>query len=402
MTPDQYPHRVLIVVSGMSPQVLTETVYALAHQQPAFVPTEVHLVSTRSGARHARLSLLEGDSQFLRLCLDYHLDASMFSAARIHVITDADDQPLDDIRTPADNDAAADYITCLVREHTARDDAAVHVSMAGGRKTMGYYAGYALSLYGRDQDRLSHVLVSEGFEGHREFYYPTPDSRPVYRQDGATLDAAEARVDLADIPFVRLRDELPDKVRKASALLGGRQGFSQAVAAAEAARSPHLLALDLANLEFTLDGQPLEGLGSANLSLLAWLAWRQDNGVGDLHMREVIKDGKALGQEYGRFCQYLQDRDDRMTAAERRTNPKARGRLPELGKVIDAVHRAGFESRDDLDPRMSSLRTALRKTLGNRLAEQFTPLNFGGRGEARYSLVDFDNRFRVVPPLRAI
>jgi CRISPR-associated protein (TIGR02584 family) len=35
------------------------------------------------------------------------------------------------------------------------------MSIAGGRKTMGFYAGYALSLYGRAQDRMSHVLVEE-------------------------------------------------------------------------------------------------------------------------------------------------------------------------------------------------------------------------------------------------
>jgi CRISPR-associated protein (TIGR02584 family) len=30
--------------------------------------------------------------------------------------------------------------------------------MPGERKTMGFYVGYALSLFGRAQDRLSHVI----------------------------------------------------------------------------------------------------------------------------------------------------------------------------------------------------------------------------------------------------
>ena len=42
---------------------------------------------------------------------------------------------------------------------------------------MGYYLGYALSLFGRSQDRLSHVLVSDGYEGHPEFYYPSKNSK---------------------------------------------------------------------------------------------------------------------------------------------------------------------------------------------------------------------------------
>lgn len=37
---------------------------------------------------------------------------------------------------------------------------------------MGYYLGYALSLYGRAQDRLSHVLVTERYESLRDFFIP--------------------------------------------------------------------------------------------------------------------------------------------------------------------------------------------------------------------------------------
>ncbi|MBF4102237.1 hypothetical protein INT80_01850 [Gallibacterium anatis] len=45
----------------------------------------------------------------------------------------------------------------------------MHVSIAGGRKTMGFFAGYALSLYGRAQDSLSHVLVSAEYEAIQNF-----------------------------------------------------------------------------------------------------------------------------------------------------------------------------------------------------------------------------------------
>ena len=81
---------------------------------------------------------------------------------------------LSDIRNAADNEAIADAITAVVRELTADADCAVHASIAGGRKTMGFYLGYALSLLGRSQDRLSHVLISSPFESNPEFFYPTP------------------------------------------------------------------------------------------------------------------------------------------------------------------------------------------------------------------------------------
>ncbi|MDD2761211.1 MAG: CRISPR-associated ring nuclease, partial [Methylomonas sp.] len=64
--PNDYPKRILLAVSGMSPQIVTETVYALAVIQAApFVPTEIHLITTQSGARQAKLRLLaEGTGQF--------------------------------------------------------------------------------------------------------------------------------------------------------------------------------------------------------------------------------------------------------------------------------------------------------------------------------------------------
>lgn len=395
MLPNQYQRRILIVVSGMSPQVLTETVYALTQgQQPAFIPTEVHLLSTVSGARHARLTLLDGDAHFLALCRDYHLDASIFDASRIHTIRDANGQALEDIRSPADNEAAADFITDFIRQHTADESAAVHVSMAGGRKTMGYYAGYALSLYGRDQDRLSHVLVAEGFEGHRHFYYPTPDSRAIYREHGPTLDAAEASIDLAMIPFVRLRDELPEKIRQHNPLLAGRQGFSTAIAAAELARQPLVMTLDLPQRVFRVGDRDITELGSANLSLLCWLADRQAAGLPPLALQDVVINGRELGQAYAAFCQKL-DQHDQSTAARSAGNGNAR--LPELSKVVEALERSGFADRNGLEYRLSNLRKELASLLGKRLGSRFAPRNFGARGEACYALEDFTERFQYVP-----
>lgn len=397
MTPEQFPNRILIAVTGMSPQILTETLFALSQQQPAFVPTEVHLVSTAEGARHARLSLLEGDRHFFKLCEDYGLDAAIFSNDRIHAITDADGNPLDDIRSVADNEAAADFITDMIRTHTTRDDAAVHVSMAGGRKTMGYYAGYALSLYGRDQDRLSHVLVSEGYEGHREFFYPTPRSHAIYRTGSTALDAAEAKVELANIPFVRLRDELPEKIRTANSLLGGKQSFSAAIAAAELGRTPQRMLLDLPNLRFEIDGQPLEGIGAAPLSLLCWMVQRQMRGEGNLARSDIQDEekGKALGKEYARFCRRLDTHANKLAVNDGDSTGKQR--LPELLKVINALNSKGFASLNDFDYRRSNLKKALRDCLGERLAEQFIPRNVGNRTQANYSFIDIEEHFEFVP-----
>jgi CRISPR-associated protein (TIGR02584 family) len=241
-TPSDRPKdtRVLLAVTGLSPQIVTETLYALAvARTPAWIPTEIKLITTRRGEENARLSLLsENPGWFHQLRRDYRLPEIAFSEENIHVITEPDGKPLDDILTDADNVAVADFITEQVRALTADPDVSLHVTMAGGRKTMGFYIGYALSLFGRSQDRLSHVLVSPPFESLPDFFYPSPRTRVIRDRDKRPLDAKEARVHLGEIPFVRLRDGLPKR------LLEGRAPFSEAVAEAQKALPPVALTLE--------------------------------------------------------------------------------------------------------------------------------------------------------------
>lgn len=270
--PQDYPCRLLVAVTGLSPQIVTETVYALAvAHDPPFVPTGIRVLTTVEGAERAKLSLLHPESGwFHRLREDYALPGIAFGPEHIHVLRDADDRPLDDIRTPEDNTRAADTITGLIRELTRDEDCALHVSIAGGRKTMGFYLGYALSLYGRPQDRLSHVLVSAPYESHPEFYYPTPRSRVIYTPSphNRPYDTRDAGVTLAEIPFVRLREGLDP------GLMEGTASFSAAVAEAQRAIAPPELVIDLSGRRVRAGGRTIK-LSPLLLAFLAWMASRQ-------------------------------------------------------------------------------------------------------------------------------
>ncbi|MER2545308.1 MAG: CRISPR-associated ring nuclease Csm6 [Candidatus Accumulibacter phosphatis] len=268
--PNDYPRRILVAVTGLSPQIVTETLYALAVAPSGtpFVPNEIHLVTTRSGAEKASLALLsETPGWFHHLCRDYALPSIRFSADTIHVLEDADGRPLDDIRSPEDNRRAADGITALIREFTADADCALHVSIAGGRKTMGFFLGYALSLYGRPQDKLSHVLVSAPFESSSGFYYPTPMRHVLELPGGRLVDSAQAQVTLAELPFVSLRHGLPE------ALLTGRASYNETVEAARHALAPAELQIDLASRRVLAAGKVFS-LPPAELALLSVFARR--------------------------------------------------------------------------------------------------------------------------------
>jgi CRISPR-associated protein (TIGR02584 family) len=241
-------------LAGMNPRAVT---YPPVVTKPASFPRRVLL---------AELSLLSDDLGWLhKLCADYHLPGVHFDRSHIHIMRDAFGAPMNDIRSPQDNRAAADFITAQVRAITADPACALHASIAGGRKTMGFYLGYALSLFGRPQDRLSHVLVSEPFESSYDFFYPTPYSRVLQTRDGQLADTATAQVTLAEIPFVSLRHGLP------TALLAGQASFNDTVAAARAALAPPRLVLDLARQRILAAGREV-ALPPAELALLAVFA----------------------------------------------------------------------------------------------------------------------------------
>ena len=308
--PEQAPRRILLAVTGLSPQVVTETLYALAVARPRpFVPTEIHLITTGEGAERARLTLLDPDEgRFLVMQRDYpQLGAARFAA--IHRVCNVLGDALDDIRTDEDNRACADSITSLVRELTADPAAALHVSIAGGRKTMGFYLGYALSLYGRPQDRLTHVLVAEPFEGDHQFYYPPPRPRVLVIR-GRPVSTADARVELAEIPFVRLREGLPDELRT------GRAGFTETVAAAQRALAPAQLTIDLARRQLKAGGiaVPMPPAQLAFYCLLArrckkgleGLRW-SDSGVAEEYLAEYRALSGELSGAYERVARTLRD-----------------------------------------------------------------------------------------------
>ncbi|STO53523.1 CRISPR-associated protein, NE0113 family [Canicola haemoglobinophilus] len=225
--------RILLSVTGMSPAVVTETLYALVTEK-SFIPTEIRVITTLQGKNKVLETLLgvvsnrkERKGALEEFIEDYGkqygISSIHFDESCIEVIEDSENNKLPDIRTPEENQLAADKIVKLMGELCQDDESAIHVSIAGGRKTMGFFLGYALSLYGRKQDSLSHVLVSPEFENVRDFYYPKPYSHKINDSQGKELDASEGKVMLAEIPWVRLGLGLP------SDLLGNAISYSDSV-----------------------------------------------------------------------------------------------------------------------------------------------------------------------------
>jgi CRISPR-associated protein (TIGR02584 family) len=363
--PSSHSRRILLAVTGLSPQVVTETLYALAvkpaRDEERFVPTEVHLLTTAQGADNARLNLLSDQiGWFHRLRADFGLPDIAFAPTHIHIVHGPDGRALDDIRSREENEFAADFITEQVRQLTADDAAALHVSIAGGRKTMGYYLGYALSLYGRAQDRLSHVLVSSPYENHQGFYYPTPYEHVIHvKQNGKDIayDCRKAVVDLAEIPFVRMRHGLDDRLRE------GRATFNESVAAIQGALGPADITLDLPGSRLRAAGRVI-ALPPAELALLAVFARRARDGE-----QPIAAPNKEL-PDRGWAERYL---------AEYRA---VRGEMSDMDETERAL-RKGMDG-NYFSSHLSKLHRAIKKALGP--AAQPYLANNGGVRPGRYRL----------------
>ena len=245
---------VLIAVLGSTPAVLTETLWALAQETPPVIPDTVVVITTTQGAKvlHDQLltPLAAHPPQTLWQTLRVRLLGN--SKTRAHrltlespvIISVADPitgttRPLDDIRTPGDNAAAAEIILATVRRFTTDTETRVLGLLSGGRKTMGALLHAALSLAGRPGDRLLHVLVNEPFERPGlipPFFFPGQPLAKTHRTpDGSIVAHSTARLELADVPLVALGELIFARTQQAPATFAAlTRAAGTAVAEAQA------------------------------------------------------------------------------------------------------------------------------------------------------------------------
>ncbi|WP_158295565.1 CRISPR-associated ring nuclease Csm6 [Crenalkalicoccus roseus] len=338
----------LLALAGLSPQVVTETIWCLARRRPPRLPSRITVLTTAAGRPLAE-RLLPPALRDLSAALGAGLPPP-----RLRLLRRRDAAPLKDIASDADNRAAADAILAAVAEATLDPATDVHLSIAGGRKTMGCLAAIALSLYGREGDCLSHVLVDPRLQGRADFFFPPAVPRRLPLPEGGTVSTAEHGLTLAEIPFVRLRARWRPG-RDADA-------FSAAVAAAQEALDPPRLILDPARRQAHLGAHRLP-LPPTLFAGLLWLA-------------ELARRGDAV--PWWRTAEQARDLAAQYLAAMERVV---------RGSELDQARRAlsaGME-RTYLAEKVSRLNRAFRQALGP-AAEPFLIRAEGRRPRTGYRL----------------
>jgi len=211
---------VLVATTGLSPAVLTETVWALAQEKKPIIPDQIIVLTTVTGQKRLAEQLFGADELWADLRrdilgpradtdqrLDFDLTPDRVKVVHLRVGTRR--QPLDELLNSAQHTAFADALVDELWVHTSKPDTRVVASLAGGFKTMSALLLSGMQLLANPGDRVTHVLVGGGYEATKpSFYFPRQKAQTLKQiHSGATLIAKDAAplIQLIDVPVIPLR-----------------------------------------------------------------------------------------------------------------------------------------------------------------------------------------------------
>ncbi|PIQ10826.1 MAG: TIGR02584 family CRISPR-associated protein [Ignavibacteriales bacterium CG18_big_fil_WC_8_21_14_2_50_31_20] len=187
---------ILVAISGLTPQIVTETLFALTTQKNIVID-ELFILTTQRG----KLVLLGKDkspktpnvsflSQLKELCSVNNVKLPNFNSNKNLIVANEETIELFDIKTDSENILFPNKTAELIKKLTANQNSIIHASISGGRKSMSAHLALVMSLFARKNDKLYHILTDEKFEFNN--FYPK------------TKEEKEALI-IAEIPFVKMR-----------------------------------------------------------------------------------------------------------------------------------------------------------------------------------------------------
>ena len=213
--------KILIAGMGTSPAVLTNAVWALAHGEKPVVPDEIVVFITKNGKTLLKKELFDDGvwADMLKSLAREGIDIEgklIFGETSIRSIPDVRGNEIDDLRTGDDNLRAADFMLGELRKYTEDNGTELHVSIAGGRKTMSALLFSCMSLLGREQDKVYHVLLPPAIEGGvtPTFYYPKRGTAYTALVTGKKYKSKDLQCELFEVPFVRMRGWYHEKFKE--------------------------------------------------------------------------------------------------------------------------------------------------------------------------------------------
>ncbi len=304
------PKTVLICTLGRTPQVLVETVWALANRKEPVVPDEIVAVSMANFSNDVKDSVFGNGKGWSTLLAK--LKSTRISVTRklrfSEITIAADDKGvIQDLRTTEDNTRCANYLFSLIRKYTMDDSSRIILSLSGGRKSLSALTTVVMSLLARPEDELIHLIADRELEDGR---YHFPRGARGYS--------------LFEIPFVRTRGLLKritiDRVQTFEECLRLTQGEVPD----ETMFTVIMIDMGVGSLRLG-NGRPVRPVDPARLMLL-WLIFREkildrDRFRDMLDGAKKLADSGTLGFQ-GKVPEWF-------------SNLRRKDRLPEFRQIID-------------------------------------------------------------------
>lgn len=290
---------VLVASMGLSPPILTETLWAMLNPGPTpaegfapeprprrerIVPSVVHVVTTaqydpeRGYERFDQTRALIRD-KVAELFAAHELEPPELVIEPVANPRGGERRYIEDVSTEEENVLFGNRITAVIKGYCDDPATTTHVSLAGGRKSMSSFAHTALMFFGRPQDSLSHTLVHPQIleSARRTFWWPgqtepialcyiggDPNDPASYVEQSTSTD--DCFVKLVPLPFARLHVRLPDEDAEPQLI-----DYARVVEYAELERNGDRVVIDLAKRRVSV-GQWQRVLSPTPFALLALLA----------------------------------------------------------------------------------------------------------------------------------
>ena len=274
---------ILVAGMGMTPAVLTETVWALAHQKPAVVPDEIVVITTATGKRNLQRDVMVSGI-WKQMCEDLRkakiavAGKLILGSTSFQVIPDAQGNEIDDLRTGEDNLRAADTMLKTLRQYTDSSDTIVLASIAGGRKTMSALLLSCMSLVGRSEDKVYHVLTAPEFEGRMDppFFYP--EKGKAYKNaKGEMCKSRNDAIELFEVPFVRMGGFYKEKYKKSM------PSYQSLINQVQSTIEPEIV-IDVRAGKVVVGEQSIRP-GATEFAILLVLAYTRNANLGEIYKR---------------------------------------------------------------------------------------------------------------------
>lgn len=199
---------VLISVVGMSPAILTETIWALHQERPDLLPDEVKVYTTQTAWENLQKIMVENKNG-ISVWKELQEKVGKKMMLTKHIFHDANGADLRDIVTSDEQKLVADQLLRGIREYKNPQQEVCRVvgSIAGGRKSMSALMYAAMSLGADADDIITHVLADEKASNCREFFFPEQSEQKltaIINKKTVKFEAKDTQIDLAEIPFVPL------------------------------------------------------------------------------------------------------------------------------------------------------------------------------------------------------